>query len=123
MDWRGRLAGMGKQLALTKAGDALAAWLLETGWSVQELQAALDRGDPVLANAIATIPRTEWSAVQGLARPVLASIGPNDYPVILQRVADYPGLAPHAQLLSTPQYFHRHFAPAVDQARAWLAGP
>ena len=122
MDVRGRLTAAGKALALAKAGDALAYWLRAQAITVDALQAALDRGDSVLAEALATVPRAEWAAAQSLARPVLASITPADYPAVLQRLAAYADCRPHAHLLYQPHYYHRYFVPAMEQAQAWLAG-
>ena len=122
MDLRGRALAAGKALALAKAGDALASWLQETALTAEALRAALDRGDDVLAEAIATVPQAGWAAAKNLARPVLASITPADYPAVLQRLAEYPDCRAHAALLYESRYYHRHFAPAMQRALGWLAG-
>lgn len=122
MDLRGRALAAGKALALAKAGDALASWLTETALTVDDLRAALDRGDDVLAQAIATVPQAGWAAAQHLVRPVLATITPDDCPAVLQRLAEYPECRAHAALLYESHYYHRHFAPAMGRALRWLAG-
>lgn len=116
------MAASGRALAMAKAGDALAAWIQNAGVTVEGLQRAMDRGDDVLAQALATAPREALVVARTVAGPVLASITPADYPLVLQRLGDYPDCLPHAHLLYQDHYYHAHFVPAMDRARAWIAG-
>jgi hypothetical protein len=116
-------AGASMRAALLRqAGTALHAWMTETGLSCQGLQDALDRGEDVLGRALQSLPREGLATAQQLARPLLASITPAEYPIVLQQLAAWPETACHAQLLYQSHYYHAHFVPALERARAWLAG-
>jgi len=111
-----------KVALLNQAGTALHNWLMDQELSADALRALLDAGQPVLTDALRSLPPEAVGTARRLAGGLLRDVTPDDYMVVLQQLAGYPETAPHAALLSQPHYCHRYFVPAMDAAKAWLAG-
>lgn len=108
-------------VAVSKAAEAFAQWIAVTGTSVDDLRARLDRGDAVLQEALSHIRHDDLERYRSMVQGLLALVTPDDYPLVLRALAkNFPQYAAHAQLLSTPEYYWRHWKPAMDEVRAYF---
>lgn len=118
-----RIKGLPKEAILRQAGEALAFWLIDSGLTVEEFQLQLDAGVPVLREALAAIPADDASKVRQMAGTWVRQLTADDYPKVLQALADHPECQRHAQLLAASHYFWTHFVPAMEDAKQWLTTP
>lgn len=110
-----------KNLVLRQAAQALAYWLREQHMTVHLLRTRLDAGEDVLTEALAAIPSNQADWARNLVAPLVSGLTPDDYGDLLQFLANEPDCRPHAELLYQPQYFWRHFVPAMEKAKSWLS--
>lgn len=117
-----RLKALPKEAILREAGEALAAWLTDTGLTAEALEQRLLANEPILLQALATVREDDAARVRQLAARWVSQLGPADYPKVLQALAAYPQFQPHAHLLYH-RYFWSHFVPAMETAKSWLTTP
>lgn len=120
--WEGiatRVKAIPKEAILRQAGEALAYWIMEQGLSVEGLEAKLLAGEPVLLDALATVPADQAAQIRQMAAPFVAQLATPDYPKVLQALADHPECQAHAQLIYR-RYYHSHFVPAMEEAKRWM---
>lgn len=108
--------------AQRKAAEALRAWLAATAITPADLQARLDAGEPLLAQALATVSPADLAQYRDLMVRAFATFADEDYAGILEVLARDPAWVGHAQILLAPHYYWHHFVPALHALRARVTG-
>lgn len=116
------ITDFGRAMAINRAGDAIAAWLVGQGWTVGTLQAELDQGVSIAVEALQAIPADQMQKARPMIAAALALLTSDDYWAILNRVATHEAVYDHAALLATSAYYQRHWIPSLEAARVWLTG-
>lgn len=117
-----RIKALPKEAILKQAGEALAHWLRANDIAPQVLEERMLAGEPILVQALSSAPADDVAKVRQWVTPLVNQITPQDYPKVLQALADDPVCAPHAHLLYY-QYYYSHFVPAMEQAKRWMVTP
>ena len=111
----------GKAILLKQAAGALGSWLDRAGWTVDSLDEALRNNQPILQEAWQTIPIEGLQRLQQLRDavvPIAQALTPDDYPVLLQDLAENPAWQAYAELLYN--YHYAAFEQSMNQLRQWF---
>ena len=110
-----------KEPLLKNAATAMASWLAENHISPDDLERRLLRKEPILNEALNTIPADKIGWVRSLAKPFAGSLNEDDYARILAYLWEVPAARAHAELLHG-RYFQSDFVPAMEHFKGWLTG-
>lgn len=115
------LNGLMRETILKNAAKAMAQWIVQTQTSADDLAQRLNQGEPVLDDALATIPRDQIGGVRAMVAPLIKTFNQDDYAKVLDYLWEYESARAHAILLKQSDMFWHHFYPAMEKVKVWLA--
>lgn len=110
---------MFKEALLKNAATAMAHWLQDKQVNVATLDQRLRANEPILDEALASIPKEQLGGIRLMARPFLKGLTEADYAKVLTYLWEFPAAREHALLLHQ-KYFHSHWIPAMQRVQQWL---
>lgn len=113
---------MAKNSVLIQAGKAFGEWLEQERMTPERMLEALANGEPLLRDALASIPPAEVAKFRGGALGQAArEIREEEYNLVLRQAAMNPKAAPCASLLlQDSRLYWRHFVPAMNAVKRWF---
>jgi hypothetical protein len=114
------MTGPWRGLVLSQLAQRLAGWLEASGWTPEDLAAAVDRGPAWLLAALDTVPAWQQAALRQWAGPWLAQLDEQDLWDLLKVDALHPRWSAHVAVLATPERWPRVWAAWHTVLRDWL---